>query len=147
MYKKLIRPIRTILISFLFRLLQLPESLKGLAIYEDLTEFEDSEESYGLSNGMKYRHSVALARVYLDDDYKNYLYYLLMKVQRDNIKTIEPYKRDAQTATALWILKHIHDMKRSQNEITKKKGPQFRKMMKDVLKRKHKQKEEINITN
>jgi len=144
MYKKIIRPFRALLIRMLFSALQVEETLKGLVIYEDLPVFEDSKESFGLSNGMRYRHHVALARAFFDDDYKDYLYYLLMKVQRDNMKTIEPFKRDAQTATALFILKHIKDMRKSSEVIQKQKGPKFKKMIRDTLKRK---KKEVNINN
>ena len=137
------------MIKILFRLLQVPDTLSGLAIYEDLQKFEDSKEASHLTKGMQYAHSISLARAFMDDDYKNYLYYLLMKVQRDNISTIEPFKRDAQTATALFILKHISDMKEAERKLYQKKGPQFRKMVKEVLKRKHNEQQgrKININN
>ena len=141
------RPIRSLLIKILFKLLQVPDTISGLAIYEDLQRFEDSKEAAHLTKGMQYAHGIALARNFLDDEYKNYLYYLLMKVQRDNISTIEPFKRDAQTATALFILKHIDDMRKASEKIHSKKGPNSRKMIKEVLKRKHVQQQgrKINI--
>ena len=130
------KPIRGLLIKILFRALNVSESMKGLAIYEDLKVFEGhSEESIGLDNRMKYRHSMMLARLYLDEDYKNYLYYLMMKVQKDNVQTIEPYKRDAQTATFLWINKHIFDMSEAFKKVGKPKGPKEKKRLKEVMRK------------
>lgn len=138
MYKIILRPIRTLMIKLLFNLLNVQGTTAGIAIYEDLPNFEDSPESIELSNGMKYRHSIALAGIFLNEDYKNYLYYLMLKVQRDNIKTISPFKRDAQTATVLFILRHIEEMRQAQQILLKKKGPKFRDSIKETLKRKKK---------
>jgi len=112
-YKTITRPIRTLMIWLLFKLLRVDAYTQNMYLFEDLPKLAESEKAIAQTNLAKYNQTKALATAYANVKYREVLYYEILSMQRKNVTTLDPDKRDVQAGALLFILKHLDDMKKA----------------------------------